>query len=87
MSTVTARKPRYFYGWNVVAASFLAQVSYAEHHSSMLGLFFKPLQGEFVWSRSAIAAAQTIARVIEFQTAATTIKVVLPMPPGVLPEH
>ena len=31
----------------------------------MLGLFFKPLQGEFGWSRSALAAVQTIARTIE----------------------
>ncbi len=59
------KKPRYFYGWNVVAASFLAHLSYAEHVSSLLGFFFKPLQGEFGWSRSALAAVQTIARVTE----------------------
>ncbi len=59
------KKPRYFYGWNVVAAAFLAQLAYAEQFSSMLGLFFKPLQDEFGWSRSAIAAVQTIARVVE----------------------
>ncbi len=65
MTATTRRKPRYFYGWNIVGASFLAHLSYAEHHSSMLGFFFKPLQNEFGWSRSAIAAVQTIARVLE----------------------
>lgn len=65
MTDKTEKKPRYFYGWNIVAASFSAQLAYAEHHSSMLGFFFKPLQNEFGWSRSAIAAVQTIARVTE----------------------
>ncbi|MDP6632687.1 MAG: MFS transporter [Dehalococcoidales bacterium] len=62
------RKPRYFYGWNIVIASFLSHLSYAEHFSSMLGFFFKPLQTEFGWSRSAIAAVQTVARVTEALT-------------------
>ncbi|MBI2850149.1 MAG: MFS transporter [Chloroflexi bacterium] len=60
-----SRKPRYFYGWNIVAASFLSHLSYAEHFSSMLGFFFKPFQTEFGWSRSAVAAAMSIARVAE----------------------
>ena len=59
------KKPRYFYGWNIVAAAFLARLSYAEHFTSILGLFFKPLQREFGWGRSAIAGVQTTARVIE----------------------
>ncbi|MDP2718937.1 MAG: MFS transporter, partial [Dehalococcoidia bacterium] len=63
------KKPRYFYGWNIVAASFLSRLAYAEHHSSMLGQFFKPLQNEFGWSRTALAAVQTIARVTEAVTA------------------
>ncbi len=58
-------KKKFFYGWNVVAASFLANLAYAEHHSSMLGFFFKPLQNEFAWRRTAIAGVQTIARVTE----------------------
>ncbi len=65
LTTKTGRKPRYFYGWNIVAASFLSHLSYAEHFSSMLGFFFKPLHTEFGWSRSAVAAVQSIARVAE----------------------
>ncbi|MFH1382069.1 MAG: MFS transporter [Chloroflexota bacterium] len=59
------KKPRYFYGWNIVAATFLANLSYAEHQSSMLGLFFKPLQNEFGWSRTALSLTQTISRFAE----------------------
>ncbi|MBW1804276.1 MAG: MFS transporter [Deltaproteobacteria bacterium] len=58
-------RPRYFYGWNIVAASFLAGLSYSEHFSSILGLFIRPLQNEFGWSRSAIAGVQSVGRVIE----------------------
>ena len=61
----TKKKPRYFYGWNIVAASFLAGLAYAEHFSSLLGLFIRPLQKEFGWSRGAIAGVQTTGRVIE----------------------
>jgi len=65
VATTTRRKSRYFYGWNIVAASFLTQLSYAEHFSSILGFYFKPLQNEFGWSRTALAAVQTIARATE----------------------
>ena len=65
VTATTGRKPRYFYGWNIVAASFLAYLTVAEHNSSMLGFFFKPLQKEFGWSRTAISAVQTITRVGE----------------------
>jgi len=60
-----SKKRQYFYGWNIVLASFLARLSYAQHFSSILGVFFNPLQTEFGWSRSALAGVQTIARVIE----------------------
>ncbi len=63
------RKPRYFYGWNIVGASFLAHLSYAEQYASILGFFFKPLQREFGWSRSAIAAIQSTGRIVEALTA------------------
>ncbi len=65
VKAATGKRPRYFYGWNIVGAAFLAHLSYAEHFSSMLGFYFKPLQAEFGWSRSAMAAVQSIARVTE----------------------
>ncbi|MFC1905169.1 MFS transporter, partial [Chloroflexota bacterium] len=69
MTATTSKKTRYFYGWNIVAVSFLANLGYAEHQSSVLGLFFRPLQNEFGWSRSALATVQTIARLTEALTA------------------
>lgn len=64
MST-TARKSRYFFGWNVVIASAISQVAYFHHLAASLGLFLKPLQTEFGWSRSALAGVQTTGRVLE----------------------
>jgi OFA family oxalate/formate antiporter-like MFS transporter len=61
----TRKKPRYFYGWNIVAASFMAHLSYAEHHSSVLGFFMRPFNHEFGWSRTQVAMVQTIARFVE----------------------
>ena len=64
-----AKRPRYFYGWNIVGAAFLAHLAYAEQFSSTLGLFFRPLNTEFGWTRFQISAVQTIARVVEASTA------------------
>lgn len=65
VTTTTGRKPRYFYGWNIVGASFLAHIAYREHASSLLGFFLKPLQNEFGWSRTGIAAVQSIGSISE----------------------
>ena len=59
------KRPRYFYGWNIVFASFLAHLSYAEHHSSVLGFFMRPLNQAFGWSRTEISVVQSIARFVE----------------------
>ncbi|MDP2647422.1 MAG: MFS transporter [Desulfobacterales bacterium] len=48
-----------------MAASFLAGLSYAEHFTSVLGLFIRPIQSEFGWSRSVIAGIHTTGRLIE----------------------
>ena len=64
-----SKRSRYFYGWNIVGASFLAHLAYAEQFSSTLGLFFRPLNAEFGWSRFQIAAVQTIARFVEAASA------------------
>ena len=64
-TTTAPKRPRYFYGWNIVAATFVSRLAYAEHYSSMLGLFFKPLSGAFGWNRTSMAAVQTIARFAE----------------------
>ena len=54
------RKPRYFYGWNIVGAAFLTQLAYAGYFSSLLGFYIKPIHDEFGWSRAASSAAIAI---------------------------
>ncbi|MBI4283220.1 MAG: MFS transporter [Chloroflexi bacterium] len=62
---ITKKKPRYFYGWNIVAASFLVHLSYAQQYATVLGLFFKPFQRQFGWSRTEMSLTHTIARMTE----------------------
>ena len=69
MTSGRRRRGRYFYGWNIVAASFMAHLAYAEQFSSTLGLFFRPFTAEFGWTRTQIATVQTISRVVEAGTA------------------
>lgn len=59
------KQPRYFYGWNIVGASFAANLAASEHHSSILGFFIRPLNQEYGWTRTNIAFVQTIARLTE----------------------
>lgn len=48
-----------FYGWTVVAASFLLDaLAYGTKYS--FGVFFKPIQQEFGWSRAAVSGAASI---------------------------
>ncbi len=53
-------KTRYFYGYNIVAASFFIQ---AVCIGAMFtyGVFFKELQQEFGWSRALISGASSVA--------------------------
>jgi MFS family permease len=59
--TSISDKPRFFYGWYVVAASwimlFLAP-------AVSVGIFFKPMLEEFGWDRATLASVQTVALVI-----------------------
>jgi MFS family permease len=52
------KKPGFFYGWVVVFASFLATLTLGETFWS-LGVFFKPLESEFGWSRALTSSAYT----------------------------
>ena len=52
------KKPGFFYGWVVVFACFLATLTLGETFWS-LGVFFKPLESEFGWSRALTSSAYT----------------------------
>ena len=51
-------KPRVFYGWVVVAACFLATLTLGETFWSF-GVFFKPLESDFGWSRAVTSSGYT----------------------------
>ena len=55
--------PKYFYGYNIVAAGFIIQ---AVCIGAMFtyGIFFKEFQAEFGWSRATIAGASSVAFLI-----------------------
>ncbi|MDD5037912.1 MAG: MFS transporter [Dehalococcoidales bacterium] len=48
-------RPKIFYGWFIVAACFLATLTLGETFWSF-GVFFKPIEKEFGWSRSTISS-------------------------------
>ncbi len=54
-----SRDGKIYYGWVVVAACFgIFTVAFAIQYS--FGIFFKPLQEAFGWSRATISWAMTI---------------------------
>lgn len=54
-----AGKKKLFYGWIIVAASFLMISTLGEGVYSF-GVFFKPLENEFGWSRATVSSAYTV---------------------------
>jgi len=48
-----ANNPKFFYGWIIAICCFISASSYGFFFS--LGVFFKPLQGEFGWSAGLIS--------------------------------
>jgi MFS family permease len=52
------KDPKIFYGWFVVAACFAVTFTMGETFWS-LGIFFKPIENEFGWTRSLISSAYT----------------------------
>ena len=60
VNAIFQQKTKYFYGYNIVAASFIIQ---AVCIGAMFtyGVFFKEFQAEFGWSRAAISGASSLA--------------------------
>lgn len=55
-------KPVFFYGWIIVAAGFMAAMSYGLFYT--FGVFFKSLQAEFGWSRALTASVSSVHLVV-----------------------
>lgn len=54
-------KPRFFYGWYIVAASWVMLFLTS---SVAVGIFFKPMLEEFGWDRATLSSVQTVALVV-----------------------
>ncbi len=61
----TPKRPRVFYGWHIVAASFLANFAYTEQFSAAYGVFITHLAADMGWGRTALAGVKTMARLVE----------------------
>lgn len=59
-----APKPRLYYGYIVVAASFIIMVL-AQGLYIVFGIFFNPLLEEFDWSRAVISGAYSLSSIIQ----------------------
>ena len=57
------KKPRYFYGYNIVASGFGIQALGIGTFVAF-GVFFKPLLADFDWSRATLSGAQSMALII-----------------------
>ena len=53
-------RPKYFYGYNIVAAGFAIQGA-SIGALFAYGVFFKEFQAEFGWSRPTISGASSLA--------------------------
>ena len=58
-----APKPRFFYGYAVVAASFIVMII-AQGIFIVFGLFINPLLAEFGWTRATISGAYSLSTVL-----------------------
>ena len=57
-------KPGFYYGYVVVALAFIIlMVTYGSMYT--FGIFFKPLLGEFGWTRAALSGAVSLYMVIQ----------------------
>jgi len=57
------RRPRYFYGYNIVASGFGIQAVGIGTFIAF-GVFFKPLLNDFGWSRATLSGAQSMALLV-----------------------
>ena len=57
------RRPRFFYGWYIVASSMAANAILSAAYFQGFSAFFLPIESHFGWGRSAISAAASLRQV------------------------
>ncbi|MEJ2738337.1 MAG: MFS transporter [Dehalococcoidia bacterium] len=60
MQSSSANKPRRFYGWYIIVASWILVFLY---NSMAVNVFFKPMLEEFGWDRATLASVQSVAMI------------------------
>jgi len=60
---VIMKRPKYFYGYNIVVSSFGIQAIGIGTFQTF-GVFFKPILADFGWSRATLSGAQSISLII-----------------------
>jgi MFS family permease len=60
MQSSSAKKPRSFYGWYIIAASWILVFLYS---SMAVNVFFKPMLEEFGWDRATLASVQAVSMI------------------------
>lgn len=56
----TQRKPRFFYGWIIVAVVVAGGFTQSAETFNVLSVFLKPMSEEFGWSRTTFAGAMAL---------------------------
>jgi MFS family permease len=64
ISQAPASKPRFFYGYVVVAASLIIMIL-AQGLFNVFGIFFNPLLAEFGWTRATISGAYSLSTILQ----------------------
>lgn len=61
MQSSAAKKPEKFYGWYIIAASWVLVFLY---NSMSVNVFFKPILEEFGWDRATLASVQSVSMIV-----------------------
>jgi MFS family permease len=61
----STRRPRFFYGWYIVASGFLGNVAYAEQFNASFGVFIYHISEEMGWGRTVLAGVKAVGRLPE----------------------
>ncbi|MEI7926405.1 MAG: MFS transporter [Chloroflexota bacterium] len=57
-------RPRFFYGWYIVAAAVVAQIVSSSTQAYAGGVFLTPMTHDLGWSRESFSAVQTVSTVV-----------------------